>query len=54
MNILYLYYDSVATFFKIPIGVYGFVFTFWDIMLFCVFCPLIFRFVNRLLDLWGD
>lgn len=41
MEVLISFFGLVIELFKIPITVYGFTFSFWDIFIFCLFSSII-------------
>lgn len=51
MEDIYNFFSAVIQLFKIPMNVYGYVFTFWDVFLFTAVVGLIMWFVGSLFNL---
>lgn len=44
------YFTQILNFFQIPLVIYGYTFTIWDVFLFSLFASILFGFVGRLLS----
>lgn len=45
-----LFMDMVFMFFEIPVTIYGYTFTYWQIFLFCILFSMVAKFFTTILD----
>lgn len=54
MDILAQFYSMITSAFKMELSIYGYSFSFWDMILFSVFAPLIVRFLMMVMDAYNS
>lgn len=53
MTYLLAFFERIVDLFNIPMTIYGWTFSFWDLFLFSLFGGIIAAFIGRLLNYFG-
>lgn len=53
MEVLVSFFSVIIEGFQIPFTVYGFTFSFWDLMIFSVFMSVLVGFIGRVVNLFS-
>ena len=49
MDFFLMYFSGILDLFKMPLTVYGFSFSFWDVFLFTAAASIVLRFIGRVM-----